>query len=60
MLAVYNGIDEVIVIQRDKNNKPNRKEFKDYFGPGVGRDVEDYNLEMNPKSVHIQPMLKTL
>jgi len=59
MLAVYSGIDEVIVIQCDKNNKPNRKELKENFGPGTGRDIDEYDLEMNPKSVHIQPMLTT-
>ena len=59
MLAVYNGIDEVIIIACDKNNKPNRKEVRDYFGPGVGRDINDYDLEMNPKSVWIRPQLKT-
>jgi len=59
MLAVYNGIDEVIVIQCGKDNRPNRKEVKDYFGPGVGRNIEDYDMELNPKSVWIRSTLKT-
>lgn len=59
MLAVYNGIDEVIVIECDTNGKPNKKELKDFFGPGNDRDITDFDLKMNPKSVWIRSTLMT-
>lgn len=58
MLAIYEGIEETIIIECNKNDKPNRKEVKDYFGPGTQRDIEDFDLKFQSGSAWIYTRLK--
>jgi hypothetical protein len=52
MFAIYEGIDDVIIISCDKNGKPNKKEFNEYIDAGINLN-DEYDLEIVEKSCHI-------
>lgn len=55
-LAVYESVDETLILEVDKNGRHVGKNR--FFKPGMGRDLNNYDVTIGEAPITITPRMK--